>query len=73
MLTFAHDTISRQVHGTRVEVRSNCRFPLECLERILQQIDRLGRFSQVEARDTYFACVPEPKHHRALPRAAAFG
>lgn len=38
--------------------------PIERLTRIFEQIERLGVLSQVEARDRYFACLPELEHNR---------
>jgi hypothetical protein len=38
--------------------------PIERLMRIFEQIDRLGGLSQGEARDRYFACLPELEHNR---------
>jgi hypothetical protein len=39
--------------------------PVERLGQIFGQIDRLGALSQTEARDRYFACLPELEHNRA--------
>ena len=39
--------------------------PVERMLRIFEQIDRIGALSQAEARDLYFACLPELVHNRA--------
>ncbi len=41
------------------------RDPAERITRIFAQIDRLGKISQGEARDRYFACMPELEHNLA--------
>jgi len=39
--------------------------PIERIPRIFEQIDRLAALSPAEARDRYFACLPELEHNRA--------
>lgn len=39
--------------------------PVDRLVRVFEQIDRLGQVSQAEARERYFACLPELEHNRA--------
>jgi hypothetical protein len=39
--------------------------PVDRMARIFEQIDCLGQIDQAEARERYFACLPELEHNRA--------